>query len=120
MTVLQLYEWCLHPRSGGVCGEAAIRAAIARGDATLSIGPHRFAYDDEVLPDGGHVLSLSPLPTGDEPDVLDGYSAEKRVPAPLRDWGEEEKQRLVLVLGHALFEDVERMVSRGARLRQGA
>jgi hypothetical protein len=119
MTVLQLYEWCLYPRRGGVCGEAAIRAAIAKGSATVSIGPHRFEYHDEALADGRHVLRLSPLPTGHEPgpDVLDGYSAEKLVPAPLGHWGEEDKARLVLLLAHALFEDVERMVSRGVSLR---
>jgi hypothetical protein len=116
MTVLQLYEWCLYPRSGGVCGEAAIKAAITKGSATVSIGAHRFQYRDEALPDGRHVLSLSPLPAGKEPAVLDGYSAERRVPAPLGHWGEEEKARLLLVLGHTLFEDVERMVGAGARL----
>jgi hypothetical protein len=117
MTVLQLYEWCLHPRRDGVCGDAAIRAAIAEGSATVSIGPHRFDYHDQALPDGSHVLRLSPLPTGDDADVLGGYSAEKQVPPPLGHWGEEEKARLVLLLGHALFEDVELMVSTEVRVR---
>jgi hypothetical protein len=119
MALPRLYEWCLHPRHDGVCGEAAIRAAIAKGSATVSTGPHRFEYRDEALPDGRHLLTLSPLSTDHEPEQedLDGYSLEKRVPAPLGHWGDEEKQRLVLVLGHALFEDVEGMVSRGVRFR---
>ena len=85
----------------------------------MSIGPHRFEYRDEALPGGCHVLTLSPLPTDHEPEpnVLDGYSAERRVPAPLSHWGEEERARLVLLLGLALFEDVERMASRGMRFR---
>ena len=47
---------------------------------------------------------------------MDGYSAEL-VPAPLGPWGEEERARLLLLLGYALFDDVGRMVGAGVRLR---
>ena len=113
MTVLQLYEWCLYPRRGGVCGEAAIREAVARGSAVVSIGPHRFEYRDAVFADGRHVLQLSPL-TQREPELLSGLSAEKLVPAPLGHWGDEDRARLVLAIGYALFKDVEEMVCRGS------
>jgi hypothetical protein len=117
MTVFQLYEWCLYPRREGVCGDAAIREAVARRSATMTFGAHLFAYRDEELPEGGHLLSLTPLPGQFEEDVLDGHTVERRVPPALPQWDEESKWRLVLVMGHVLFEDTARLMTVNVRLK---
>ncbi len=116
MAVLQLYEWCLYPRKG-VCGNVAIREAVAQRSATMAFGTHLFAYRDQELPEGGHLLTLTPLPGDGEEEVLDGYTVEQRVPPGLPHWDEESRSRLVLVMGHVLFEDTARLLTVDARFR---
>lgn len=93
--------------------------AIANGSATVSLGPYRFVYNDDELLHGGHVLTLTPVLRDGERDVLDGCSAEQRVPRRLVDWNDDSDARLVVVLGMALFRDVARLVSGTRHDRNG-
>ena len=111
MAVLQLHEWCLYPRREGACGDAAIRQAISQRSATLAFGAHLFVYRDEEARQGAHVLTLTPLLREGEKNALEGFKAERRVPPALPHWDDESKWRLVLVLGHVLFEDAARFMT---------
>ena len=84
MAVLPLYEWCLYPRREVACGDAAIREAIAQRSATVAFGAHLFAYRDEEVSQGRHVLTLTPLLREGEDNALEGYATEQRVPRDFR------------------------------------
>jgi len=105
-TAFRSHEWCLQPSGQAAYGDAAIKEAVARGEAVLSFDAHLFAYVDTPLEDGGHLLSLLSVVDESGPDPFGGYRAEQRVPPPLSHWQAEEKAMLVWLMAHSLFDEV--------------